>query len=143
MPHACRRSRGGEDATPASSVPSAAAADAGDMPLAVDVAEDAFAFAFTADVPGVQRSAVKVRSHHPTPFAPEIPSATALGRLFSRVAHTIMLVCRPALHQDCSGVQLCCCLRHECGRSVSSEMSHTAASPCDGSSSRSLNTLLN
>ena len=31
------------------------------MPLAVDVAEDAFSFVFTADVPGVQRSAVKVR----------------------------------------------------------------------------------
>ena len=30
------------------------------MPLAVDVGEDAFAFTFTADVPGVQRSAVKV-----------------------------------------------------------------------------------
>ena len=32
------------------------------MPLAVDVAEDAFSFVFTADVPGVPRSAVKVRT---------------------------------------------------------------------------------
>jgi hypothetical protein len=32
------------------------------MPLAVDVTEDAFSFMFTADVPGVQRSAAKVPS---------------------------------------------------------------------------------
>lgn len=33
-----------------------------DMPLAVDVQEEADAFVFTADVPGVARSDVKVRS---------------------------------------------------------------------------------
>ena len=61
-----RRSQGGEDGTPASP---RAEADTGDMPLAVDVAEDAFAFTFTADVPGVQRSAVKV-----TPSVAAVPS---------------------------------------------------------------------
>lgn len=58
-----RRSRTTEDGSPAATD---ASTEAGDMPLAVDVAEDAFAFTFTADVPGVQRSAVKV-PYYPTP----------------------------------------------------------------------------
>ena len=56
----CRRTQGtGRSAGPEDARPDAGA----DMPLAVDVAEDAFSFVFTADVPGVQRSAVKVRSY--------------------------------------------------------------------------------
>ena len=56
--HSGRSQRGEDGASPAASD---ATADAGDMPLAVDVAEDEFSFSFTADVPGVQRSAVKVQ----------------------------------------------------------------------------------
>ena len=76
---------------------SARAEAEGDMPLAVDVQEEEHSFVFTADVPGVSRSDIKVRA-----------SATNQNAL--QTVHLILTLSTQSLHLSLSGHVWTCCI---------------------------------